>query len=104
MTISTIVIAITGIFGGVGGGRGSASPPKDEETWKKWLSRLADALKSLAGKAAEAFPAILGSVIGAILRFLGTAVVFVTEKTWTSIFLLQGLFGVWLIQKNWYNK
>ena len=66
---------------------------------KQWLSRLADAYKSLAGKAAEAFPAILRSVVGAILRFLGTAVVFVNEKTWASIFLLQGLFGVWLIPK-----
>ena len=37
----------------------SASPPKDEETLKQWLNRLADALKSLAGKAAEAFPAML---------------------------------------------
>ena len=35
LTISTIVLAITGIFGGVGEGRGTASPPKDEETLKQ---------------------------------------------------------------------
>ena len=38
MTISTIVLAITGVFGGGGGGGGggvSASPQKDEGTLKK---------------------------------------------------------------------
>ena len=60
MTISTIVLAITGIFGGGGGAGGS--PSKDEG----WLDRLADALKRLAGKTVEALPAIVGSVVGAI--------------------------------------
>ena len=46
MTISTIVLAITGVFGG-GGGTGD-SPPKDEGILKKLLDRLADALKRLA--------------------------------------------------------
>ena len=64
MTISTIVLAITGVFGGGGGAGGS--PPKDEGVLKKWLNRLADALKRLAGKAVEALPAIVGSVAGAI--------------------------------------
>ena len=51
MTISTIVLAITGAFGG---GRGTGgSTPKDEGVLKKWLDRLADALKRPAGKAAE---------------------------------------------------
>ena len=65
MTISTIVLAITGVFGGGGGGTGG-SPPKD----KGWLDRRADALKRLAGKAAEVLPAIVGSVVGAALSFL----------------------------------
>ena len=69
MTISTIVLAITGIFGG--GGRGAGvTPSKDKRTSRKWLDRLADALKRLAGKAAEALPAIVGSVVGTILSFL----------------------------------
>ena len=55
MTISTIVLAITGVSRG--GGEGSASPPKDEGALQKWLDRLADALKRLEGKAAEALPA-----------------------------------------------
>ena len=49
MTMSIIVLAITGAFGG-GRGRGG-SPPKDEDVLNKWLNKLADALKRLAGKA-----------------------------------------------------
>ena len=41
---------------------------------KKWLNRLADALKRLAGKAVEASPPILGSIVGVILSPLGKAV------------------------------
>ena len=70
MTISTIDLAITGVFGG-GGGRTGGSPPKDKGSLKKWLDRLANALKRLAGKAVEALLAIMGSVVGAILSFLG---------------------------------
>ena len=53
MIISTIVLAITGVFGGVDRGAGG-SPPKDEGALKKWPDRLADALKRLAGKAVKA--------------------------------------------------
>ena len=75
MTISTIVLAITGVFPG-GGGTGG-SPPKGE----RWLDRLADALKRLARKAVEALPAILESVVDAILSFLGKVVGFAAEHT-----------------------
>ena len=51
MTISTIVLSIADVFGGGGGVGGS--PSKDKGALKKWLDRLADALKRLAGKAAE---------------------------------------------------
>ena len=98
MTISTIVLAITGVFGGRGGG-GSASLPKGEGALKKWLNRPADALKRLAGKAVEALPAIVGSVIGAILSFLGKAVGFVAEHTLALIAFVAGLIGVWLMQE-----
>ena len=46
ITISTIVLAITGIFGG--GRETEGSTPKEEGVLKKWLDRLADALKRLA--------------------------------------------------------
>ena len=69
MTVSTIVLSITGVFRG---GRGTGgSIPRDEEVLKKWLDRLADALKRLVGKAIEALPAIVRSVVSAILSFLG---------------------------------
>ena len=79
MTISTIVLAIAGVFGGGGRGAGG-SPPKDEGILKKWLDRLPDALKRLAGKAFEALSAIVRSVVGAILSLLGKAVGFVAEN------------------------
>ena len=79
MTISTRVLAITGVFGGVGRGTGH-SLPKDEGALKKWLYRLANALKRLTGKAVEALP-IAGSVVGAILSFLEKVVGFVAEHT-----------------------
>ena len=69
MTVSMIVLSITGVFRG---GRGTGSSTlRDEEVLKKWLDRLADALKRLVGKTIEALPAIVGSVVGAILSFLG---------------------------------
>ena len=73
MTITTIVLAIKGVFGR-GEGGGSVSQPKDERTLNKWLNRLANTLKSLAGKAVEALSTIVGSVVGAILSFLSKAV------------------------------
>ena len=87
MTISTIVLAITVVFGGGGGVGGS--PSKDEGVFEK-IDRLADTLKRLTGKAVEALPAIVGSVVGAILSFLGKTVGFFAEHTW-ALFLLQDL-------------
>ena len=58
MTISTIVLASTGVFRGVHRETGGSSP-KNERVLKKWLDRLADAFKRLAGKAVEALPAIM---------------------------------------------
>ena len=66
---------------------------------KSWLNRLADALKRLAKKAAEVLPAIVGSVVGVTLSFLGKAVGFVAEHTWTLITFSAGLIGVWLMQR-----
>ena len=44
-------------------------------------------------------PAIVGSVVGAILSFLGKAVGFVAEHTWALTVFVAGLSGVWLIQR-----
>ena len=84
----------------MGKGRGTGdSPLKDEGILKKWLDRLADALKRLAGKAVGALSAIVGSVVGAILSFLGKAIGFVAEHTWALIVFVAGLVGWWLMQK-----
>ena len=66
---------------------------------KKWLDRLADALKRLAGKAVEELAAIMGSVVGAILILLGKAIEFVAEHTLVLIVSVAGLIGVWLMQR-----
>ena len=92
MTISAIVLAITGIFEG-GSGTGGSSP-KDKGALKKWLDRLGDALKRLAGKSVEALPAIVGSAVGAILIFLGKVFGFVAEHIWALIVFVVGLVGV----------
>ena len=84
MIISTIVLPIEGVFGGSMGTGGP--PPKDKEGL---LDRLADALKSHAGKAAGESPAIIGSVIGAALSFLGKTVGFVLNIYGPQLFLLQ---------------
>ena len=97
LTISTIMVAITGAFG-VGVGVGS-SPPRDEGVLNKWLKRLAVAFKWLAGKAVEALPAIIKSVVSVILSFLGKVVGFVAEHTRTSIVFVAGRIGVWLMQR-----
>ena len=44
-------------------------------------------------------PAIVGSVVSAILCFLGKAVGFVAEHTWALIVFVAGLIGVWLMQR-----
>ena len=98
MIVSTIVLAIAVVFGGGSRGAGG-STPKDEGILKKWLDRLADALKRLAGNAVEAFPAIVGSAVSAILSFLGKAVGFVAEHTLALTVFAAGLFGWWLMQK-----
>ena len=92
MTISAIVLAITGIFGG--GSGTEVSSPKDKGALKKWLDRLADALKRLAGKSVEALPAIVGSAVGAILIFRGKVFGFVAEHIWALIVFIVGLVGV----------
>ena len=74
MDCSTIVFAIRGTFGA---GTTTTSPPNDEEVLKKWLNRLVRALKKLAGKSFESLPAIVRSIAGAVLTFLGRAVGFV---------------------------
>ena len=41
----------------------------------------------------------MGSVVGAVLSFLGKSVGFVAERIWALIVFVAGLFGWWLLQK-----
>ena len=52
---------------------------------KKWLNRLEDALKRLAGKAADPLLPIVASVGGAISNFVANALGFVAKQTWALI-------------------
>ena len=83
----------------MGGGGAGGPPSKDKGTLNKWLDRLADALKRLVGKAAEALPAVVGSFVGAILSFLGKADGFVAHHTWALIVFVVGLISWWFMQK-----
>ena len=60
--------------------------------------RLADALKRLTGKAAKTLPAIIGSVVGATLNFLGKAVGFFAEHICAFVFV-PGFIDWWLMQR-----
>ena len=98
--ILLIALSVAVIFGGGGSPAVSRStPPKDEENLKKWLNKLADTLKRPAGKAVEALPAIVGSVVDAILSFLYKPVGFVVEDTWAPFVVVAGLIGVLLLQE-----
>ena len=100
MTISTIVLAITGVPRESGRRGGSASAPKEEGgVLKKWLDRLANALNRLAVKTVEPLPATIGTDVDSSLSFLGKAVEFVAEHTWALIFAVAGIIGVWLMQR-----
>ena len=68
MTILMIVLLLQVFWGSRGGGTGG-SQPKDEGILKKWLDRLADALKRLARKAVETLPAIVRSVFWCNFKF-----------------------------------
>ena len=71
-----------------GGGEAGGSPSKDKGV-------------RLAGKVVEVLPAIIGSVLGAILSFLGKVVVFVAEHTWMLLVFTARLVSVWLMQRVW---
>ena len=90
MAISTIVLAITG---------GDSPPTEEKGVLKKWLDRLADALKRLTKNAVKELSVIAGRIFGAILSFLGKTIGFVAENTWALIVFVVGFIGWLLMQK-----
>lgn len=91
LCISTIALTITDVLGGSPAASGS---PKDKGTLKKWLQKLPDTLKRLAGKTVEILPAIVGNAVGAILSILSKAAEFVAKPARTLVAFLAGLIMV----------
>ena len=59
---------------------------------------VAYTIKRIAGKAIKALPVIVGSVVSAILNFLGKALGFFAEHTQILIVLVAGFIEIWLMQ------
>ena len=106
MTISTIVLALTG---GSGGGAAPPQPPQPpgkggvKEWLKKHLQSLGRILTKLAGKAAAALPGIIGSIVSWLLSLLGKTAVWLAGNLWAVLLAVGGLLLVamreWLLPK-----
>ena len=105
MTISTIVLALTG---GSGGGATPAPPqPPGEGGAKEWIKKhlrsLGRILAKLAGKAAAALPGIIGSIVSWLLSLLGKTAVWLAGNLWAVLLAVGGLLLVaareWLLPK-----
>ena len=108
MTISTLVLALTG-----GSGSGAAPPqptppqPPDKGGIKEWLKKhlrsLGRILAKLADKAAAALPGIIGSIVSWILSLLGKTAVWLAGNLWAVLLAVGGLLLVatreWLLPK-----
>ena len=106
MTISTIILALTG---GSGGGAAPPQPPQPpgkggvKEWLKKHLQSLGRILAKLAGKAAAALPGIIGSIVSWLLSLLGKTAVWLAGNLWAVLLAVGGLLIVatreWLLPK-----
>ena len=106
MIISTIVLAIPG---GSGGGAAPPQPPQPpgkggaKEWIKKQLQSLGRILAKLAGKAAAAFPRIIGSIVSWLLSLLGKTAVWLSSNLSAVLLAVGGLLLVaareWLLSK-----
>ena len=106
MTISTIVLALTG---GSGGGAAPPQPPQPPgkggvKDWlKKHLRSLGRILAKLAGKAAAALPGIIGSIVSWLLSLLGKTAVWLSSNLWAVLLAVGGLLLMaareWLLPK-----
>ena len=95
MTISTLVLALTG-FGG-GGSTQPPAPPKPgdkggvKEWVKKTLQSLGRVLAKLAGKAAAALPGIIGSIVSWVLTLLSKTAGWLAQNLWAVVVAIGGL-------------
>ena len=106
MTISTIILALTG---GSGGGAAPPQPPQPpgkggvKEWLKKHLQSLGRILAKLADKSAAALPGIIGSIVSWLLSLLGKTAVWLAGNLWAVLLAVGGLLLVatreWLLPK-----
>ena len=106
MTISTLVLALTG---GSGGGAAPPQPPQPpgkggvKEWLKKHLQSLGRILAKLAGKAAAALAGIIGSIVSWLLSLHGKTAVWLAGNLWGILLAVGGLLLVaareWLLPK-----
>ena len=103
MAISTLVLALTD---GTSGGTPSPSPSPDKGSLREWakktLQALGRALAKLAGKAAEALPGIIGSIVSWLLSTLGKAASWMAENLWAMVIAISGLLLV--TAREWIRK
>ena len=93
MTISTVVLALTGGGGSAGGGVNPPDSGGGVRQWiKKQLKHLSDLLKKLGIKAIDALPGIIGSIVSWLLSTLGKVVGYMSEHLWTVVLIAVGLF------------
>ena len=106
MTISTLVLALTGGSGG-GAPPQPPQPPAGKGGAREWIKKhlrsLGRALAKLAGKAAAALPGIIGSIVSWLLSLLGKTVGWMGENLWAVLLAVGGLLLVaareWLLPK-----
>ena len=106
MTISTIVLALTGGSGGGAAPPQTPQPPGKggvKEWLKKHLQSLGRILAKLADKAAAALPGIIGSIVSWLLSLLGKIAVWLAGNLWAVLLAVGGLLLVatreWLLPK-----
>ncbi|GFR59475.1 hypothetical protein ElyMa_001795500 [Elysia marginata] len=103
MTISTLVLALTGSGGVVA----PTPPPGKGEGVKEWIEKHLQSpgrvQAKLAGKAAAALPGIRGSIVSWLLTLLGKTAGWLAENLWAIVAAAGGLLLVaareWLLPK-----
>ena len=107
MTISTLVLALTGGSGGGAAPQPTPPQPPDKGGIKEWLKKhlrsLGRILAKLADKAAAALPGIIGSIVSWILSLFGKTAVWLAGNLWAVLLAVGGLLLMeareWLLPK-----
>ena len=103
MTISTLVLALTG---GSGGAPTPAPEPSDKGGLKEWVKKhlqsIGRVLAKIAGKAAAALPGIIGSVVSWLLNLLAKTAGWLAGNLWAVALAVGGILLV--VTREWLAK